>query len=164
MSKLTDILPEKAEELVTEPLFYTDINLQVGNNTMLHRRWIEKGVYRISHLSHEHGAFLCLEEFDMKYGLNTDFVTYNGCVQASKKYIKGLGIAVQSNKSLNMRNSLSMIGKVQKGTKSYYDILFENKSKPKCCIKWNKVLPNNINWLTTFYKKYKNIRSKTEMF
>jgi len=30
----------------------------------------------------------------MKYGLNTDFVTHNGCVQAAKKYIKGLGIAV----------------------------------------------------------------------
>ena len=26
----------------------------------------------------------------MKYRLNTDFVTYNGCVQAIKMYIKGL--------------------------------------------------------------------------
>ena len=77
----------KAEELVTEPLFYND-NIQVRNNTVLHRRWIEKGVCRISQLLHEHEAFLCLEEFNMKYGLNTDFVTYNGCVQAVKKYIK----------------------------------------------------------------------------
>ena len=95
---------------------------------------------------------MCLEEFDMKYGLNTDFVTHNGCVQAAKKYIKGLGIAVQSNKSLSMRKSLTITGNVQKGTKSYYDILVENKSKPKRCIKWNSVLSNNINWPTTFYK------------
>ena len=40
---------------------------------------------------------MCLVEFNMKYGLNTDFVTYNGCVQAVKTYIKGLYIAVQSN-------------------------------------------------------------------
>ena len=86
----------KAEEFVTEPLFYND-NIQVRNNTVLHRRWIEKGVCRISHLLHEHGAFLRLEEFNMKYGLNTDFVTYNGCVQTVNKYIKGLDIAVQSN-------------------------------------------------------------------
>jgi len=108
----------KAEELVTEPLFYNN-NIQVGNSTILHRRWIQKGICRISHLSHEHGAFLCLEEFNIKHGLNTDFVAYNGCVQAVKKYIKGLDIAVQSNNSLNMRKSLSIISKVQKGIKSY---------------------------------------------
>ena len=97
------ISPAKAEELVTEPLFYND-NIQVGNSTILYRRWIEKAVCRISHLSHEHRAFLCLEELNMNYGLHTDFVTYNGCVVAVRKYIKGLDIAVQSNKSLNMKN------------------------------------------------------------
>ena len=51
--------------------------------------------------------------------LNTDFVTYNGCVQAVKKYIKGLEITVQSNKSLNMKKSLTIIGSVQKGTTFY---------------------------------------------
>ena len=81
---------------MTEPSFYND-NIQVGNNTILHRRWIEKGICCISHLLHEHGAFLCRVEFNMKYGLNTDFVTYNGCVQAVNRYIKGLYIAVQSN-------------------------------------------------------------------
>ena len=147
---------------MTEPLFYND-NIQVGNNTILYRRWIKKGVCRISHLLHEHGDSLRLEEFNTKYGLNTDFVTYNGCVQAVKKYIKGLGIAVQSNKFLSMRKSVTIIGKVQKGTKSYYDILVENKSKLQCCIKWNSILSNNINWPKTFYKITKNTWSKTEM-
>ena len=58
----------------------------------------------------------------MKYGLF--FLTYNGCVQAAKKCIKGLNIAVQSNKSLNMRKSLVIISKIQKGTKSYYDFIY----------------------------------------
>ena len=119
---------------------------------MLHRIWIEKGVCRISHLLHEHGDCLCLDEFNTKYCLNIDFVTYNGCVQAVKKYIKVLNIAVQSNNTLNMRKSLTIIVKAQIGTKGYYDILDQNKSKPKCCIKWNSVLSNNINWPTTFYK------------
>ena len=88
----------------------------------------------------------------MKYGLSTDFVTYNGCVQALKKYIKGLGTAVQSNNSLNMRKPLTINSNVQKRIKRYDDILAENKSKPKCCIKWYSVLSNNINWYTTFYK------------
>ena len=50
------VSPAKAEELVTEPSSYND-NIQVGNNTILHKRWIEKGVCRISHLLHEHGVF-----------------------------------------------------------------------------------------------------------
>ena len=29
-------------------------------------------------------------EFKTKYGLNVDFLTYNACVQAVKKYIKSL--------------------------------------------------------------------------
>ena len=35
---------------VTEPLLYD--NIQVGNSTILHRRRIQKGVCRISHLLH----------------------------------------------------------------------------------------------------------------
>ena len=71
----------------------------------------------------------------MKYGLNTDFVTYSGCVLAVRKYIKGLDISVQSNNSLHMKTFLTIISKVQNETKSYYDFIVENKSKPKCCIK-----------------------------
>ena len=59
--------------------------------------------------------YMWLEKFNMKYGLNTDFVTvYNGgCDQAVKKCIKGLDIAVQNNKSLSMKKSLTIIRKVQ---------------------------------------------------
>ena len=39
-----------------------------------------------------------LRSFYTKYGLNIDFVTYNSCVQAVNKYIKGLDIAVRSSK------------------------------------------------------------------
>ena len=81
-----------------------------------------------------------------------------------KKYIKGLGIAVESNKSLSMRKSLTIIGNAQKGTKSYYDFLVENKSKLKCCIKWNSVLSNNINWPKTFYKIKKIHEVKLKWF
>ena len=83
---------------------------------------------------------MCLVEFIMKYVLNIDFVTYSNCVQTIKKYIKGPDVDVQNNNSSNMRKSLTIIRKVQKGTRSYYVILVENKSKPKCCIKWNSTL------------------------
>ena len=73
---------------------------------------------------------MCFEEFHIKYGLNVDILTYSGCVQAVKKYIKGLNTDVQSNNSSNMRKSITITCKVQKQTKGY-DILFENESKSK---------------------------------
>ena len=85
-----------------EPLFYNDKKSQVGNRTMLQRTLIERGVFRFSHLSHDHETFLSLDEFNRKYRLNTDFLTYNGCVQAVK-YIKSMDVNVQSNKSSNLR-------------------------------------------------------------
>ena len=41
---------------MTELLFYD--NIQVGNGTILHKTWIENVICRISHLLHEHGAFV----------------------------------------------------------------------------------------------------------
>jgi len=73
---------------------------------------------------------LSFEGFHIKYGLNADILTYNGCVQAVKKYIKGLNIDVQSNSSSNMRKSITITCKVEKQTKGY-DILLENESKSK---------------------------------
>ena len=85
--------------------------------------------------------------------LNTDFVTYNGCVQAVKKHIKGLEITVQSNKSLNMKKSLTIIGSVQKGT-TFYKIkkIQEVKLKRFQIRLVHRILATNV----TLKKKLKN--------
>ena len=91
---------------MTELLFYND-KIQVANRTMLHRTLIERGVCRLSHLSHDHESVLSLDEFKRKC-LNADFLTYNGCVQ-TVKYIKSLDVDVQSKKFSNLRKSLIVI-------------------------------------------------------
>jgi len=57
--------------------------------------------------------------------------------------------------SSNLRKSLTITYKEHKGTKIYYDILVENESKPKCCIKWNSTLK-------TILYLFFNTGSKTE--
>ena len=143
---------------MTEPLFYND-KIQVGNKTMLHRTLIERRVCRFSHLLHEHGTFLSLDVFNRKYGLDTDFLPYNGCVH-TVNCTKSLDINVPSNKFSNLRKSLTMMCKVYEGTNVYYDTLVENESKPKCCIKWNSTLSKNIYWYTAFYKIENNNNNK----
>ena len=71
-------------------------------------------MYTIHSVTHEDGAFFVPSgvQYDIKFQY---FVTYNGCVQA----VKGLDIAVQSNNSLNLRKSLTVVSKVQKGTSKY---------------------------------------------
>ena len=51
----------------------------------------------------KHGAVSCLEESNMKHGLNTEFLAYSGCGQAIKKYTKGLATDVQSNKYFKLK-------------------------------------------------------------
>ena len=68
-----------------------------------------------------------VEEFNVQHGLNTEFLTYTGCVQTGKKYFKGLDIDVQRrlNNSSNLRKSITVTCKVHNETKIYYDILVE---------------------------------------
>ena len=58
--------------------WYEMLDPQQGHNQAkierpFHRRWSEKGVDHISHLLHEHGAFLDFEKFKMKYDLMLTF-------------------------------------------------------------------------------------------
>ena len=77
------ICPPKAEELVTD-----NDNIKVGNGNILYKRRIERGVCSIFHLLHENDAFGTSEEFNnVKYGLNTNFLTCNGCIEAVQRYI-----------------------------------------------------------------------------
>ena len=70
-----------------------------------------------------------LWSFYTKYGLNIDFVTYNSCVQAVNKYIKGLDIAVQSSKSLKHKKIPDNNLQSTERKKKSYGILVKNKTK-----------------------------------
>ena len=51
--------------------------------------------------------------------------------------------------------ALAFIRKVQKGTKSVYEIFSRDDKMPKCCSKWTNKLNTNVHWKIVFLKIHK---------
>ena len=47
-------------------------------------RWVDNGVYCIAHFIKENGRFLTLAEFNTKFGMTVDFLTFNSCNSSIK--------------------------------------------------------------------------------
>ena len=78
---------------------------------------------------------MLFKRFEEIYRINTDYITYIGCVQAIKSYIRKTGLTAESNSSTDLTKMLKIIYSQQKGSPLYYEMLTQGKDKPKCCEK-----------------------------
>ena len=79
---------------------------------------------------------MTVNRFTEIYDINTNYITYIGCVQAVKSYIRKTGLTVEKNKSTDLTKTLKIIYVAQKGARLYYEVLIQTDSKPNCCDKW----------------------------
>ena len=70
---------ENSEKLAVEPIFCND-KIHVGNRSICCKKWIDNGVFSIKNILKENGAFMTFNQFKEKHEINTDYVTYIGCV------------------------------------------------------------------------------------
>ena len=144
---------ENSEELVADPIFCND-NILVGKKQLFfYKKWIDKGVCFIKNILNENGTFMLFKRFKEIYRINTDYITYIGCVQAIKSYIRKMGLTVESNSSTDLTKTLKIIYSQQKGSRLYYEMLTQGKDKPKCCEKWEARLNTDIDWSRNLKKK-----------
>ena len=64
------------------------------------RKRIEKDVCYIRYILTENGTFLSFKSFEETYGISTDYITYTGCLQAVKCYIRKTGLNVENDSSV----------------------------------------------------------------
>ena len=81
---------------------------------------------------------MLFKRFKEIYRINTDYITYIGCVQAIKSCVRKTGL------------TLKIIYSQQKGLRLYYEMLTQGKDKPKCCEKWEARLNTDIDWSRNF--------------
>ena len=74
-------------------------------------------------------CFMLFKRFKEIYRVNMDYITYTGCVQAIKSYIRKSGLTTDLTKMLKI------IYSCQKGSCLYYKVLTQDKDQPKCCEK-----------------------------
>ena len=142
---------ENSEELVAEPIFCNQ-NILVGNRIIFYKNWIDKGVCHIKNMLNDNGTFMSFKSFKEKFGIKTDYITYIGCVQAIKSYIRKTEITVEGKNSADLIKTLKTIYNQRKGSRLYYEVLTQNIARPNCCDKWEAKLNKDINWCITFKK------------
>ena len=58
---------------------------------------------------------MTVKRFKEKCDINTNYITYIGCVQAVKSCIRKTGLTVEKNKSTDLTKTLKIIYGAQKG-------------------------------------------------
>ena len=144
------IQADSSDELAAEPIFCND-KIQVGNRSIRYKNWIDNGVFSIRNVLKENGAFMTFNQFKEKYGINTDYITYIGCVQAIKSYILTTGLTIANDMSNHVIKTLKVIYSGQKGARLHYEVLIQDVNEPKC-EKWETKLNTDINWNTSSKK------------
>ena len=57
--------------------------IRIDGKPVFYSSWYKKGVTKIHHLLNERGTFLSRSDFQRKYGLTVNFLTYNGILAAT---------------------------------------------------------------------------------
>ena len=63
-------------------------------------------------------------------------ITYTGCAQAIKSYIRKTERKMEGKNSADLIKTLKTIYNQQKGSRLYYEVPTQNITKPNCCDKW----------------------------
>ena len=118
--------------------------------------WIDNGIVTIGQLIEESGNFLSFDAFQERFGgVNTNFLTYLGIIEAIKRYklMTGLEFSNEDN-----TNGCSKVWSCLKrgGTKYYYSLLLNKVVQPPCIKKWEEMFLNStFNWEKIFQKPFK---------
>ena len=96
----------------------------------------------------ENGSFFKYADFQHKYpAVNTDFLTFNGIVQALVSYRNKLNISVNSNQYSKTSKVWATIGG---GNKLVYNVFVKNSTPPACISKWSQSCTYQLSWNIIF--------------
>ena len=148
------ISPKTQKDILSEPVFYND-RMKVGGRVIKHIGWIKKGVYCVAHFLNSTGKFYGIIEFNRKYGIQVDFLTYASVVSTIRQYINAMDIHINDNVPMEEPVTMKKLCSIKKGSKAYYDVLTHEDISPNCCRKWDEKLNTAISWKSVFFKIHK---------
>ena len=114
-----------AGEVFSEPICFNQ-RIRVRNTFLMHKHWIDKGVYCIARFLNEEGKKLINKQknnnlshidFQRKFDITIDFVTYSCCKLAIKKFLRNSGFKFCNNNVMNHTASLKKLYETNKGWK-----------------------------------------------
>ena len=127
----------------------------MGKKTLCYYHWVKNGVDFVGDLLDDNGNILTLDDFKLKYKVNTNFLEFGGLIAAIKKYFPNLfdssdDVLIRPFKPFNF----DVILKDTNGSRRIDNILVSSKKVTrKYVIKWeNKVgdIYNSKKWSVIF--------------
>ena len=110
-------------------MFYNK-NISVGNSYVYIGSWFKRNICYVNDLLDADGNFLTLDEFNILYNLNTNFLTFQGIISAIKKFIKtnfGRDNTIPKIESPFIRNAIYHVINSKKGSKVFYIVFNSTK-------------------------------------
>ena len=126
--------------ILKSPIYYHH-QIKVGGSHIYFKLWFDKGIKYINDLVNENGEFYHYNEFSMNTGINTNFLQYNGLINAIKQFLKTKNIKITHKEpSPFIPTNVMPVMKNSKGSKDMYSILNSNDNEtPTGQTTWNKI-------------------------
>ena len=75
------------EQLKAQSLWQNSL-IRVGNRPISYRSWYSKGVKNVCHLIRDGTKYLSFSDFEERYNIKTNFLTFQGVISAIKSSLK----------------------------------------------------------------------------
>ena len=153
----TKLVPLTKKEFYLIPIWYNP-NIKIGGSSICKISWIAKKIVLIKDLLTENESFLSLQDFKIKYNVNTNFIEYEGLIKSIKKYLDKL-IFQRDYKDITSDSqlALSIILSNAKGCRTIYDRFITIDKHPPVVRKWIDTLSitTNMYWKKIFKMPFK---------
>ena len=129
---------------INSKIIWNNKNIKVYGKTVCYKDWLEKGICMVGDLFKD-GNLMDVEEFKIKYGLQTNCLTYFGLCTAIPREWKNRIVNERQNRPLNIySNDFFYLINTEKPNRYFYWKLVNNNGKfPfKIFNKWKSVFPN----------------------
>jgi hypothetical protein len=142
-SEYIDTLPLNDNIAGSVPLFYNH-KIIIGSKSLFTKTWFDAGVQYIADIYNvENKMFLSHEDFNTKYHLNANFLSFLSLVKSVKSFLNSLNID-ENNLQVDPRPGIppymKYILRQKKGCKDIYNSLNSNNAIPTSQKKWSDKL------------------------
>ena len=149
--------PMSWNDYLSTPVWFIS-NIKVGRRSCFLRDWSEHGIFFVTDFLDRSGNFLSLREFQEKYNINTNFLTYQGFLAACTSVLGTLSFQHIPAACTSYLGTLSLqhiptncmhpvisslfypIIKNVRGCRIIYDILNNHKTIPTAIRKWEQTI------------------------
>ena len=128
-----------------QSLYHNDL-IQVGRNPLYLKDWIQKGVYIVDDLFDENGNFFTVNDFILRYDINTNYLQFEGVLRAVKCFLNGRTFS--KLKRPFVPEFYAILNKSKKGGSDFYKKITDyNHLAIKSQEKWSVELGcNDLDW------------------